>query len=69
MLLSKEVMTVADDLKKEAASRPYVALLMPEIVAEDSFWRMLVEMFEIVLHRRGYVVVKRDAITVIKDLV
>jgi hypothetical protein len=59
MLLSKEISQVASDLKGESKARPYVRALMPEVVDDDSFWRMLIEMFEIVLHRRGYVVVKR----------
>jgi hypothetical protein len=62
MLLSKEIVEVAADLKAEAKGRPYVEVLMPEVVADDSFWRMLIELFEIVLHRRGYVIVKREAV-------
>ncbi len=60
MLLSKEISEIAGDLKIESKSRSYVKALMPEVVGDDSFWRMLIEIFEIVLHRRGYVVVKRE---------
>jgi hypothetical protein len=60
MLLSKEIAQIAIDLKEESKSRPYVKALMPDVVNDDSFWRMLIELFEIVLHRRGYVVVRRD---------
>jgi hypothetical protein len=60
MLLSKEISEIACDLKSESKSRSYVKALMPEVVEDDSFWRMLIEIFEIVLHRRGYVVVRRE---------
>jgi hypothetical protein len=60
MLLSKEISEIAIDLRKEAEGRPYVEMLMPAVVADDSFWRMLIEIFEIVLHRRGYVVARRE---------
>ncbi len=60
MLLSREIAQVAADLKEESRSRPYVKTLMPEVVDDDSFWRMLIEIFEIVLHRRGYVIAKRE---------
>jgi hypothetical protein len=62
MLLSKEISAIAIDLKDESRSRPYVKALMPEVVDDDSFWRMLLEIFEIVLHRRGYVIVRRDVL-------
>jgi hypothetical protein len=62
MLLSKEISEIAGDLKSESKSRSYVKALMPEVVEDDSFWRMLIEIFEIVLHRRGYVVVKRELV-------
>ncbi len=59
MLLSKEIAAIGVDLRNESKSRPYVRALMPEVVDDDTFWGMLLEMFEIVLHRRGYVVVSR----------
>jgi hypothetical protein len=59
MLLSKEIAQIADEMRDESKTRPYVRALMPEVVADESFWRMLIEIFEIVLHRRGYVVVRR----------
>jgi hypothetical protein len=62
MLLSKEISQIAGDLKGESKSRSYVRALMPEVVDDDSFWRMLIEIFEIVLHRRGYVVAKRELV-------
>ena len=37
-----------------------VQMLMPEVVQEDGFWRMMIELIEIVLHRRGYVVARRE---------
>jgi hypothetical protein len=62
MLLSKEISQIARDLQDESKSRPYVRALMPEVVADETFWRMLIEILEIVLHRRGYVVVRRALI-------
>jgi hypothetical protein len=63
MLLSKEIAIIAVDLENESKSRPYVRALIPEVVDDDTFWGMLVEMFEIVLHRRGYVVVRREIVS------
>jgi len=60
MLLSKEIAEIAVEMRDESKARPYVRVLMPEAVADESFWRMLIEIFEIVLHRRGYVVVRRS---------
>ncbi|HTA40326.1 MAG TPA: hypothetical protein VK760_14680 [Candidatus Acidoferrales bacterium] len=59
MLLSKEIAKIAGEMREESKARPYVRALMPEVVADESFWRMLIEIFEIVLHRHGYVVVRR----------
>jgi hypothetical protein len=66
MLLSKEISAIAVDLRNESKARLYVRPLIPEVVDDDTFWGMLVEMFEIVLHRRGYVVVKRDILELSK---
>ena len=60
MLLSKEIAQIATEMREESKTRPYVSVLMPEVVADESFWRMLIEIFEIVLHRHGYVVVRRS---------
>ncbi len=60
MLLTKEIDEVAEDIQREALERSYVKCLMPEIVGEKHFWRVLVEMFVIVLHRRGYLIVKQE---------
>ena len=60
MLLSKEIAMVASDLKREPSGRSYVTQLMPEVVDEDGFWRIILELLEIVLHRRGYVIVKQE---------
>jgi hypothetical protein len=69
MLLSKEVSEMAADLRDEAAGRPYVALLVPEVAADENFWKMLVELFEIVIHRRGYVLCAApEAITLPDEL-
>ena len=40
---SKEIAQVAADLKAKSKSRPYVKALMPYVVEDDSFWRMLIE--------------------------
>jgi hypothetical protein len=43
MPLSKESAMIARDLKAESAHRPYVATLMPAVVEDDGFWRIIVE--------------------------
>ena len=64
MLLSSEIKSVAADLGAEAASRSYVKALVPHL--DDEFWRLMVELIVMVLHRRGYVVAPRDAAASLK---
>ena len=66
MLLTREIDDVAADLKKESQDRIYVRRLLPGIIDEDSFWRVIVEMLVIVLHRRGYLIVKQEKVA--KDI-
>ena len=62
MLLSKEISQVAEDLGTEAKMRPYVRALIPSVIDDNDFWRLIIELVEIVLHRRGYVVVRREIV-------
>ena len=54
MLTQKEIAQVAQDLGEETRERTYVArILAPEFVDEPQSWELLIEMLEVVLHRRG----------------
>lgn len=62
MLLSKQIERLADDLAKDAVQRPYVTSVIPALAGDSTFWNMILEMVEIALNRRGYVVVSRDQV-------
>lgn len=62
MLLSKQIERLAEDLAKDAVDRPYVKSLIPGLAGDRAFWNMVLEMVEIALNRRGYVVVARDQV-------
>ena len=54
MLTQREIVQVAQDLGEEARRRSYVnRILAPEFVDEPQSWELLVELAEVVLHRRG----------------
>lgn len=62
MLLSKQIERLAEDLAKDAVDRPYVNSLIPGLAGDRTFWNLVLEMVEIALNRRGYVVVPRDQV-------
>jgi len=62
LLLSKQIERLAEDLAKDAVDRPYVNSLIPGLAGDRTFWNMVLEMVEIALNRRGYVVVRRDQV-------
>ena len=62
MLLSKQIMDLAQELREESAVRPYVRTLIPDVVDDKHFWTMIVEMLEIVVHRNDYVIVDRSRV-------
>ena len=62
MLLSKQIERLAEDLAKDATDRSYVSSLIPTLAGDSTFWNMVLEMVEIALNRRGYVVVRRDQV-------
>jgi hypothetical protein len=64
VLLSKQVERLADDLAKDAVDRSYVKSLIPALAGDRAFWNMVLEMVEIALNRRGYVVVQRHQVDV-----
>ncbi|MBV8434688.1 MAG: hypothetical protein JO029_10455 [Candidatus Eremiobacteraeota bacterium] len=58
MLLSKQIEQLAADYEREANGRPYIKALIPDLCTNRNFWQMLIEILEIILHRRGYLIVK-----------
>ena len=55
MLKHDEISDVARDLGEEVRARDYVAhILAPTFVKDPLAWEMIVEMMEVVLHRRGF---------------
>ena len=62
MLLAKQIARLAAELRNEAAGRKYVRALIPQVVEDEIFWSLILEMIEIVIHRHGYVIVERHRV-------
>ena len=62
MLLSKQIANLAAELRDEASRRPYVKTLIPQVAEDEVFWRLIVEMLELVIHRQDFVVVERHRV-------
>ena len=62
MLLAKQIEELACDFQDEAAARPYLRMLIPELAGNKNFWQLVLEVLEIILHRRGYLIVKRSIV-------
>lgn len=63
MLTQSEITQIANDLGEEARRRSYVEqILAPDFVAEPRSWELLIELLEVVLHRRGLYIVSESVI-------
>jgi hypothetical protein len=62
MLLSNQINELAGDLQTEARRRPYLRAIIPDLVEDHVFWRLMLEVLEIIVHRRGYVIVERSKV-------
>jgi hypothetical protein len=68
VLLSKQIEGLASDIQREATERPYVRALIPGLCEDRNFWQIMLEMLEIVLHKRGYLIVKRSIVEGVMDV-
>jgi hypothetical protein len=58
LLKQPEIRDVARDLGAEARRRSYVRqILAPQFTEEPESWELIIELVEIVLHRRGLYIV------------
>ncbi len=62
MLLSNQINELATDFQTEARRRPYFRAIIPDLVEDHVFWRLMLEVLEIIVHRRGYVIVERSRV-------
>lgn len=62
MLLAKQIEELACDFRAEAETRPYFRMLIPELAGNKNFWQLILEVLEIILHRRGYLIVRRSVV-------
>jgi len=63
MLKHGEIAEVAQDLGAEVSRRDYVRrILAPSFVDDPTAWEMVIEMIEIVLHRRNLFIVPASRI-------
>jgi hypothetical protein len=56
MLISKEIDALSRGLVAEVEARPYLRATLPQVAEDMVFWRMLLEVTEIVLHENGFVI-------------
>ena len=63
MLTPDEIVEVAVEFKEEVRNRKYVEYIMaPGFVEESQSWQMIIEVMEIVLHRRGLYIVPQELV-------
>lgn len=62
MLLSKQIEELACDFQQEAEERPYLRMLIPDLAGNRNFWQLVLEVLEIILHRKGYLIVRRSVV-------
>ena len=62
MLLSKQIEELAWDFQQEAEARPYFRMLIPDLASNRNFWQLVLEVLEIILHRKGYLIVRRSIV-------
>lgn len=61
MLTPPEIAEVAKDFKDEVYKRKYVEYIMaPGFVDDPHSWQMVIEVMEVVLHRRDLYIVPQD---------
>jgi hypothetical protein len=53
---------LASDFQSEARQRPYVKALIPDLCENKNFWDLVLEIVQIVLRKRGYLIVRRSAV-------
>jgi hypothetical protein len=65
MLLSGQKQRVAADLISEVRGRPEIKAIVPEQLLENEhFWHMLLDVLEYAVHENGYVIAPKTAISV-----
>ncbi len=62
MLLAKQIEELACDFQEEAEARPYFRMLIPDLAGNKNFWQLVLEVLEIILHRKGYLIVRRSVV-------
>ena len=63
MLTQRQIGIVANDLRDEAERRSYVNhILGDEFAGDPQSWELLIEMIEVVLHRRDLYIVPQERI-------
>ena len=63
MLTPSEIVDVADDLRREVERRDYVRCIMADTFAEEPHaWQMIIEVMEVILHRRDLYIVPKSFI-------
>ena len=63
MLTPPEIVEVAKDFKEEVHKRKYVEYIMAAGFVEDPHsWEMVIEVMEVILHRRGLYIVPQELV-------
>ena len=62
MLLSNQIEELARDLNHEFKTRPYARALVPQVIDDHDFWNLIMEVVEIVIHKRNLLIVNADIV-------
>lgn len=68
MLKQNQIQDVASDLGAEARRRSYVTqILAPGFSQEPESWELIIELVEIVLHKRGFYIVHESVLNAARN--
>ncbi|MDP9017991.1 MAG: hypothetical protein M3N19_06710 [Candidatus Eremiobacteraeota bacterium] len=62
MLLSNQIEELAQDLNHEFKMRPYARALVPQVIDDPDFWKLIMEVVEIVVHKRNLLIVSAEKV-------
>lgn len=63
MLTAPQITEIAQDFAREANARDYVKyILAPGFVDDPRSWQLVIEVMEVVLHRRGLYIVPQSRV-------
>ena len=62
LLLSNQIDELAQDLNHEFKTRPYARALVPQVIDDHDFWKLVMEVVGIGVHKRNLLIVSADKV-------